>query len=35
MYGPLVEVIHPPELRRKVAEWAQAVASIYTQERKK
>lgn len=28
-YGPLVEVLEPPELRNMVAEWAQAVAKKY------
>lgn len=29
-YGPIVEVIDPPELRRMAADWAAAVAQIYT-----
>jgi predicted DNA-binding transcriptional regulator YafY len=28
-YGPLVEVLEPGELRRMVAEWAQAIAMNY------
>lgn len=28
-YGPLAEVIHPPELRQLMLEWAQAVARKY------
>ena len=29
MYGPLVEVLDPPELRQRIAEWAQAIAGVY------
>jgi predicted DNA-binding transcriptional regulator YafY len=28
-YGPAVEVLEPPELRRMVAEWAEAVTGLY------
>lgn len=31
-YGPLVEVLHPPELRALVQVWAQAIAAHYSNE---
>ncbi|MFZ5819792.1 MAG: helix-turn-helix transcriptional regulator [Chloroflexota bacterium] len=34
-YGPAVEVLEPPELRRMVVAWAQAIAGKYTGEKKR
>jgi predicted DNA-binding transcriptional regulator YafY len=31
-YGPIVEVLEPPELRQMVKDWAQVVVSLYTEE---
>ncbi len=33
-YGPIVEVLEPPALRKMVKEWAQVVAGLYTHEGK-
>jgi predicted DNA-binding transcriptional regulator YafY len=30
-YGPVVEVLDPPELRQLVHAWAQSVAELYTE----
>ena len=30
-YGPIVEVLEPPELRQMVAERAEAIARLYRQ----